>query len=55
MYQDITEADRAGGNVSIRQAHVGVLTAQRGAVFGANLILSGAAHDPNVSITLAAL
>ncbi|WP_165842985.1 hypothetical protein [Paracidovorax citrulli] len=27
MYQDITEADRAGGNVSIRQAHVGVLTA----------------------------
>ncbi len=53
MYQDITEADRAGGNVSIRQAHVGVLTANVEPYLGANLILSELPNDPNVSITLA--
>lgn len=53
MFQDITEADRAGGNVSIRQAHVGVLTANVEPYLGANLILSELPNDPNVSITLA--
>lgn len=53
MFRDITEADRAGGNVSIVQAHVGVMTPNVEPYMGANVILSALPNDPNVSITLA--
>lgn len=53
VFQDITEADRAGGNVSIRQLHAAVMTATTEPLMGASVILSQPPSDPNVSITLA--
>lgn len=53
MFSDITEADRAGGNVSIRQIHAAVMTPNTEPLMGASMILSALPTDPNVSITLA--
>ena len=53
IFSDITEADRAGGNVSIRQVHAAVMTNTAEQYMGANFILSRLPTDPNVSITLA--
>lgn len=53
IFRDITEADRAGGNVSIMQVHAAVMTANAEPYMGANFILSMPPTDPNVSITLA--
>ena len=53
IFRDITEADRAGGNVSIIQVHAAVMTANVEPYMGANFILSMPPTDPNVSITLA--
>lgn len=53
IFRDITEADRAGGNVSIMQVHAAVMTANAEPYMGANFILSMPPTDPNVSVTLA--
>lgn len=53
MFFDITEGQRAGGNVSIRQLHVAVMTPNVEPYMDANIILSELPNDPNVSITLA--
>lgn len=53
IFSDITEADRAGGNVSIRQVHAAVMTSNAEAYMGANFILSLPPTDANVSVTLA--
>lgn len=53
IFRDITEADRAGGNVSIIQVHAAVMTANAEPYMGANFILSMPPTDDNVSITLA--
>ena len=53
IFDDITEVGRAGGNVSIRQVHMGVLTPNTDALQDANVILSRLPTDPNVSVSLA--
>ena len=53
IFRDITEADRAGGNVSIMQVHAAVMTNDAEPYMGANFILSSPPTDPNVSVTLA--
>lgn len=53
IFRDITEADRAGGNVSIMQVHAAVMTDNAEPYMGANFILSAPPTDPNVSVTLA--
>lgn len=53
MFQDITEFDRAGGAVSIRQAFLAVQTPDREVFMDANLIVSMPPNDANVSVTLA--
>lgn len=53
IFRDITEADRAGGNVSIMQVHAAVMTSNAEPYMGANFILSMPPTDPNVSVTLA--
>ncbi|MCO5356530.1 hypothetical protein [Acidovorax kalamii] len=53
IFRDITEADRAGGNVSIMQVHAAVMTNNAEPYMGANFILSMPPTDPNVSVTLA--
>ncbi len=53
VFGDVTETARAGGNVSIRQVHMGVLTPTTDALMGANVILSRLPTDPNVAVTLA--
>ena len=53
IFRDITEADRAGGNVSVMQVHAAVMTANAEPYMGANFILSMPPTDANVSVTLA--
>jgi len=53
IFGDVTETARAGGNVSIRQVHMGVLTPTTDRLMGANVILSRLPTDPNVSVSLA--
>ncbi|GKT22521.1 hypothetical protein [Acidovorax sp. SUPP3334] len=53
IFLDVTETDRAGGNVSMRQLHVGVLTPNTDVYMGSNIVLSQLPTDPQVSITLA--
>ena len=53
IFRDITEADRAGGNVSIMQVHAAVMTANAEPYMGANFILSMPPTDDNVAVTLA--
>ncbi len=53
VFADITEADRAGGNVSIRQLHAAVMTATTDPLMGSSIILSQPPSDPNVAVTLA--
>ena len=53
VFGDVTETARAGGNVSIRQVHMGVLTPTTDALMGANVILSRLPTDPNVAVSLA--
>lgn len=53
IFTDITESARVGGIVNIRQLFVGVLTPNRDAYMGANLIVAEPPADPNVSITIA--
>lgn len=53
VFTDVTEADRAGGNVSIRQLHMGVLTPNTETLMGPSVILSALPTDASVSVTLA--
>jgi len=53
IFRDITEADRAGGAVSVMQVHAAVMTNNAEPYMGANFILSMPPTDPNVSVTLA--
>ena len=53
-FDDITEVDRAGGDVSIRQQFAAVLTGNTEALQDANIIIDQPATDPNVSVTIAA-
>lgn len=53
IFADVTELDRAGGAVSIRQLHAAVRTANTDAFMGANIILAEPPNDPNVAVTLA--
>jgi hypothetical protein len=52
IFNDISEVDRAGGNVSMRKLFVGVLTPTTDIYLGANLIVSELPEDPNVSVTI---
>lgn len=53
IFNDITEIDRAGGDVSIRQLFAAVRTPDTEPLMDANVILSAMPNDPNVSVTLA--
>lgn len=53
IFRDITEVDRAGGDVSIRQLFAAVRTPDTEPLMDANVILSAMPNDPNVSVTLA--
>lgn len=53
IFTDVTELDRAGGAVSIRQLHVGVQTPTVDQFMGVNIILAEPPNDANVSVTLA--
>ena len=53
-FDDITEIDRAGGDVSIRQQFAAVQTVNTDALQDANIIIDQPATDPNVSVTIAA-
>lgn len=53
IFRDITEADRAGGNVSVMQVHAAVMTDNAEPYMGANFILSMPPTDDNVAVTLA--
>ena len=54
MFPDITEVDRAGGDVSVRQVFAAVQTPDVEPLMDANIILTEMPNDPNVSVTLAA-
>ena len=53
IFPDITEVDRAGGDVSIRQLFAAVQTPDVEPLMDANIILSAMPDDPNVNVTLA--
>ncbi len=52
VFDDISEAARAGGQVSIRKVHVVVHTEDTDGFFGGNVIVADPPNDPNVSVTL---
>ncbi len=53
VFGDVTERQRAGGGVSIRQLHLAVQTGNTAAYMDPSIILSKPPNDANVSITLA--
>lgn len=53
IFRDVTEPDRAGGDVSIRQLHVAIQSPNTEPALGVNIVLSQPPSDPNISITLA--
>lgn len=52
IFNDISEIDRAGGNVSLRKVFPSVQTPTTDGYFGANVIVSDPPDDPLVSVTL---
>lgn len=52
IFQDISELDRAGGDVSLRQIFIHVDTDNRDTYLGSNVIVAVPPVDPNVSVTL---
>jgi len=52
IFPDISEMDRAGGRVSMRQVFPAVQTANVDKLMGTNIIVADAPADPNVSVTL---
>lgn len=53
IFGDVTERQRAGGGVSIRQIYLAVQTSDTDAYMDPSIIVSQLPADPNVSITLA--
>ena len=53
IFGDVTERQRAGGGVSIRQLHLAVQTGDTDAYMDPSIIVSQPPNDANVSITLA--
>jgi len=53
IFGDVTERQRAGGGVSIRQLHLAVQTGDTDAYMDPSIIVSQMPNDANVSITLA--
>lgn len=54
IFEDVTEVDRASGDVSIRQTFGAVQTGNTDALSDANIIIDQPATDPNISVTIAA-
>ena len=54
IFRDVREQDRAGGNLSMRQVHLGITSGNTDVAMGANIIVSEPPSDPNVSIVLMA-
>lgn len=52
IFPDVTEADRAGGNLSMRQLHLAVTSPNTDVAMGCNVIVSERADDPNVATVL---
>ena len=52
IFSDISELDRAGGNVSLRKIFVAVETNNTDTFLDANVIVAEPPTDPNVSVTL---
>ena len=52
LFADVSELDRTIGRVSLRKAYPAVLSANRDAFYGANVIVDTLPADPNVSVTL---
>lgn len=52
IFADVRTQDRAGGNLSMRQLHVGVMSGNTSVAMGAHVIVSEPPTDPNVSIVL---
>ncbi len=52
IYPDISELDRAGGDVSLRKVFAKVQTANTDSYLGANVIVAEPPQDPRVSVTL---
>lgn len=52
IFSDISEVDRAGGNVSLRKVFPSVRTSNTDSYFGANVIVADPPDDPRVSVTL---
>lgn len=53
IWNDVSELDRANGDVSVRQLHLAVRTNNTDTYLGAQIIVSKPPNDANVSITLA--
>lgn len=53
VFTDVSEVDRAGGAVHIRQLHTHVQTADVDRFLGAHIIVSRIPNDDNVAVTLA--
>lgn len=53
VFPDVSEVDRAGGAVHIRQLHTHVQTADVDRLLGAHIIVSRIPNDDNVAVTLA--
>ena len=53
IFGDVTERQRSGGGVSIRQLHLAVQTGNTAAYMDPSIIVSQLPNDANVSITLA--
>lgn len=51
VFPDISEVDRAGGNVSLRKVFVSVQTDNTDTYLGSNVIVAEPPNDPRVSIT----
>lgn len=54
IFRDIREQDRAGGNLSMRQVHLGITSGDTDVAMGCNVIIAEPPEDPNVSIVLMA-
>lgn len=54
IFRDVREQDRAGGNLSMRQVHLGITSGDTDVAMGCNLIISEPPTDPNVSVVLMA-
>lgn len=52
IFSDISELDRAGGNVSLRKVFVSVATGNTDTYLDSNIIIAEPPTDPNVSVTL---